>query len=84
MTAKSFKLLFFSLPLEGEGPGMGWRHPVKGRLRHAEQGHRVNAINWHQRASTPSQPFPLQGKGFGWLQQHATILADGAFTKARA
>jgi hypothetical protein len=60
---------FCPLPLEGEGLGMGWRHIAEGAHGHTVQERRmgrkrrVDGTLRQGRASTPSQPFPLKGKG---------------------
>jgi len=71
------KMDFCPLPLEGEGSGRRtdrmrsddrWSPPVKRTLaplqaRWAERKRWVNGARRQGCASTPSQPFPLQGKG---------------------
>ncbi|MFT4912433.1 MAG: hypothetical protein ACI9YM_001008 [Brevundimonas sp.] len=51
-------------PWRGKGRGWGGGCPAEGTLRHTERN-RVSAAHQNPRASTPSQPFPLEGKGFG-------------------
>ncbi len=55
-----------SAPFPWRGKGRGWGEdcPAEGALRHTDRN-RVSAARRCYRASTPSQPFPLEGKGSG-------------------